>query len=113
MSHLVEYSHDGHSIEVINNLKNIPPELRRIIIRFIPRSKTAKIIHNSLSNIISLKYVRIYKFSDTEVWNDLKPSTLQTVFYGDKKHIIRRDISRGERLRLMKYGIIPNGTILW
>ena len=113
MSHLAEYSSDNDSTKLFNSLKCLPPELRRIIIRFIPRSKTAEIIHNSLSNVITLNYVRIYKYSDTEVWNELKPSTLQTLFYGDKKHIIRTGISKGESLRLMKYGIIPNGTILW
>jgi hypothetical protein len=51
-----------------------------------------------------------YKYN---VWEELKPSTLQSCFYGDNKHIVRIHISKGEYIRLEKLGIVRSEIRFW
>ena len=102
-----------------NAIRLLPDDLRRYIISFLPRSKSAELIHNSLTQV-RLRYVRNYKFTHNtmenykyNVWEELKPSTLQSCFYGDNKHIVRTHISKGEYIRLEKLGIVRSEIRFW
>ena len=81
----------------------LPDDIISLIICFIPRNKTAEIIHKYSFNL-KLRYVRKFAFYKSackyNVWNDLKPSNLLSIFYGDKKHIIRSNISKGQFVKL-------------
>jgi len=106
-----------HNDDPSNAIVLLPIDLRRYIIRFIQRSKSAEIIHKSFSKI-RLNYVRNFRFTYNSikkynVWKELSPSSLQTLFYGDKKHIIRTNISKGEYMRLRKLGILSSGIRIW
>ena len=90
-------------------MEDLPIELRRLIIRFIPRNDCAEIIHNSKKNLV-LKYTRKYKFENQlyidRIWNYLKPSALKCIFYGgDNKLIVRNSISKGQYVHLKKMNI--------
>lgn len=90
-------------------MERLPDELKREIIRFIPRNDTAQLIHDSKS--LSLKYVRRYMFQTNEhyeqrIWSELKPSRTMSVFYGDIRRIRRTTISLGQRVMLRSHGII-------
>jgi hypothetical protein len=92
-------------------MEQLPDDLLRMIIRFIPRNDTAQLIHNS--ELITLKYVRRYKFKvnehydyETRIWSELKPSHLKSVFYGDGRMIRRTAISKGQKIILKNIDII-------
>lgn len=99
---------------LVHDVALLPDDIRRTIIRFLPRNHTAKIINSSFSKV-ELKYVRKYRFTvnTISVWNDLKPSSLQSVHYGDGKQFRRASISKGEYIRLSKLGIMPSGVRFW
>ena len=107
--------------KVINAVVLLPEDIRRFIVSFVSRSKTAEIIRNSFSCLdpgVDLKYVRVYKFTENtynkyNVWNDLKPTTLESIYYGDKNVVRRVCISKGESLRLSQLGIMPSGIRFW
>ena len=64
---------------------NLPIELKRAILRFIPRNETAQIMHEQES--LSLQYVRNYKYSPLYknlIWECLKPYQVKSLYYGDK-----------------------------
>lgn len=103
--------------QVLNAVVLLPIELRRYIVRLIPRSETAELINKSYSKI-KLTYVRIKQFTDNSfhkynVWNDLKPSNLESVFYGDKKHILRINISKGQIIKLKSMGVLSSEMRFW
>lgn len=99
---------------LVDDVALLPDDIRRTIIRFLPRNHTAKIINSSFSKV-ELKYVRRYRFTANmfHVWNDLKPSTLQSVHYGDGKQFRRASISKGEYIRLSNLGVMPSGVRFW
>lgn len=89
-------------------MEHLPIELKRVIVKFIPRHDAAQIIHDSGRNV-SLYYVRRYKYEDRplyhkRVWEELKPEALKSLFYGDSKHIIRSNVSKGQHIRLRTQG---------
>ena len=91
-------------------MENLPVELKREIIRYIPRNDTAQIIYDSSCNL-SLTYVRRFMFEENplyeeRIWNELKPSHLKSLFYGDTKKITRNLISKGQYIHLRKIGVI-------
>lgn len=91
-------------------MENLPVELKREIIKFIPRNDTAQLIHDSSCNL-SLKYVRRFIFQDNplyeeRIWNELKPVHLKSLFYGDTKRITRNLISKGQYIQLRSIGVI-------
>ena len=91
----------------------LPIDLQREIVGFIPRHPTAQIIYDS-RNILSLNYVRRFNFETIYppcykrmfIWEELKPTNLKSVFYGDTKKIIRSNISKGQFIKLRSLGII-------
>lgn len=88
----------------------LPDEIKREIIRFIPRHDTAQIIHDS-RYLLSLKYVRRFMFEDNpiyeqRIWDELKPVHLRSIFYGDTQKITRSKISKGQYIMLKGNGII-------
>ena len=107
--------------KVINAVALLPEDIRRLIVSFVSRSKSAEIIYRSFSDVklgTELKYVRVYKFTEDtynkyNVWNDLKPTTLKSIYYGDKNVVRRVCISKGESLRLSQLGIMPSGIRFW
>jgi len=91
-------------------MENLPNELKREIVKFIPRHDTAQMIYDSSRNL-SLYYVRMYKYEDRplyhkRIWEELKPETLKSLFYGDSKQIIRSNVSKGQHIRLRAQGIL-------
>lgn len=88
----------------------LPDEIKREIIKFIPRHDTAQIIHDS-RYLLSLKYVRRFMFEDNpiyeqRIWDELKPVHLRSIFYGDTQKITRSNISKGQYIMLKGNGII-------
>ena len=91
-------------------MEQLPIELKRQIIKFIPRHDTAQIIHES-RYLLSLTYVRRYIFEDNPVyeqriWDELKPVHLRSMFYGDIQKITRTKISKGQYTKLRNKNII-------
>ena len=91
-------------------MENLPVELKREIIKYIPRNDTAQIIYDSSHNLC-LTYIRRFQFEDNplyeeRIWNELKPSHLKSLFYGDTKKITRNLISKGQYIHLRKIGVI-------
>ena len=91
-------------------MEDLPIELKREIIKYIPRNDTAQIIYDSSRNLC-LKYVRRYMFQDNplyedRIWNELKPVHLRSMFYGDTKRITRNLISKGQDIELRSIGVI-------
>ena len=91
-------------------MEQLPIELKRQIIKFIPRHDTAQIIHES-RYLLSLTYVRRYIFEDNPVyeqriWDELKPIHLRSMFYGDTQKITRTKISKGQYIKLQNKNII-------
>lgn len=91
-------------------MENLPIEIQREIIRFIPRHNNAQIIHDS-RHLLSLKYVRKFMFESNQlyehrIWNELKPVHLRSVFYGDTQKIIRSRISKGQYIQLRTIGLM-------
>lgn len=91
-------------------MEQLPDEVKRQIVRFIPRHDTAQIIHDS-RYLLSLKYVRRYMFEENplyeqRIWDELKPDHLRSIFYGDSQQIIRSQISKGQYIKLKIKGII-------
>ena len=91
-------------------MEDLPIELKREIIKYIPRNDTAQIIYDSSRNLC-LKYVRRYMFQDNplyedRIWNELKPVHLRSMFYGDTKRITRNLISKGQYIELRSIGVI-------
>lgn len=92
-------------------MEQLPIELKRQIIKFIPRHDTAQIIHES-RYLLSLTYVRRrYIFEDNPVyeqriWDELKPVHLRSMFYGDIQKITRTKISKGQYIKLRNKNII-------
>lgn len=87
-------------------MNNLPIEIKRIIIKFIPRANSAQIIYDS-KKYMALKYTRRFMFSNPlyveRIWEYLKPSSLKSIFYGgDSKIIIRNSISKGQYIALRK-----------
>lgn len=92
------------------NMELLPDEIKREIIRFIPRHDTAQIIHDS-RYLLSLKYVRRFMFEDNpiyeqRIWDELKPVHLRSIFYGDTHKITRSKLSKGQYIMLKGNGII-------
>tara|TARA_Y100000389_G_scaffold205142_1_gene264025 strand:+ start:20157 stop:20489 length:333 start_codon:yes stop_codon:yes gene_type:complete len=105
------------SRQILNAVVLLPIDLRRYIVRLLPRTESAELIKKSYSKI-RLTYVRIKQFTDNSfnkynVWNDLNPSHLESVFYGDEKHIVRINISKGQIIKLKSIGVLPSGIRLW
>lgn len=95
-------------------MENLPDELKREIVKFIPRHDSAQIIYES-RHYLSLKYVRRYRLLDNplyeqRIWKELKPTTLGTLFYGDSQQIARSDVSKGEHIKLKM--LMGNWSIL-
>lgn len=91
-------------------MENLPLDIQREIIRFIPRHDSAQIIYES-RHLLGLTYVRRYVFEgnplyEERIWNQLKPSHLKSLFYGDTKKITRNLISKGQYIHLRKIGVI-------
>ena len=94
-------------------MENLPDELKREIVKFIPRHDNAQIIHDSRHNL-SLNYVRRFRYFENilyhkRIWEELKPTTLGTLFYGDNQKIIRSNVSKGEHIKLR---IMGNQSVL-
>ena len=91
-------------------MEDLPTDVQRVILRFIPRNDTAQIIHDS-QHLLSLKYVRRFMFGENilyeqRIWDELKPVHLKSVFYGDTKKITRTQISKGQYVKLRYWNII-------
>ena len=85
-------------------MEQLPIDVKREIVKFIPRHDTAQIIHDSRHNL-SLYYIRGYKYENTplyhkRIWQELKPETLKSLFYGDNKQITRSSVSKGQLIKL-------------
>ena len=76
---------------IVDDVALLPDDIRRTIIRFLPRNHTAKIINSSFSKV-ELKYVRRY---------------------GEGKQFRRASISKGEYIRLSNLGVMPSGVRFW
>lgn len=95
-------------------MEKLPIEMKRKIVKFIPRHPTAQMIYDSRHRL-SLTYIRRYNFENDFpatslvrrmfIWEDLKPSNLKSTFYGDAYMIIRSNISRGQYIQLRHLGI--------
>ena len=88
----------------------LPDELKREIVKFIPRHDTAQMIHDSRYTL-SLNYVRRFNYEDNllysqRIWEELKPINLKSVFYGDTHKITRSNISLGQYIQLRYRGIL-------
>ena len=84
-------------------MEQLPDEIKRVIIRFIPRHDAAQIIHES-RNLLSLTYVRRFVFDnpvyEERIWDELKPVHLRSIFYGDIQKITRSKVSKGQYISL-------------
>lgn len=85
-------------------MEHLPIEIKREIVKFMPRHDTAQIIYDSRNNI-SLNYVRRYNYEnyplyEERIWDELKPEKLKSLFYGDKERIVRSNVSKGQHIRL-------------
>lgn len=92
------------------NMEDLPTDIQRVIVKFIPRNDTAQIIHDS-RYLLSLKYVRRFMFGgnilyEHRIWNELKPVHLRSMFYGDTKKITRTEISKGQYIELRRWNLI-------
>lgn len=90
-------------------MEQLPIEIKREIVRFIPRHDTAQIIYDS-RNSISLNYVRRYNYEnyplyEERIWDELKPEKLNTLFYGDQEMIVRSNVSKGQHIKLRAQNI--------
>ena len=74
-------------------LKDLPVELQRLVVRFLPRHPMAQLLHDS-AHSLTLKYVRQFQFEHERLKEDLRPSRLGSVYYG---RILRTKISQRER----------------
>ena len=94
-------------------MDDLPIELKREIVKFAPRHPTAQIMHDS-RQALSLNYVRRFKYENDHfpyyqrmfIWDELKPSKLKSIFYGDTQKITRSNISKGQYIKLRNLGII-------
>lgn len=98
-------------------METLPIELKREIVKFTPRHPAAQIMHDARQTL-SLNYVRRYNFEDADfsqhqfghrrmfIWEELKPSNLKSIFYGDTKKITRSNISKGQYIQLRRLGVI-------
>lgn len=91
-------------------MEHLPIELKREIVKFIPRHDTAQIIHES-RYLLSLTYVRRFMFEhnpvyEQRIWDELKPVHLRSMFYGDTQKITRSKISKGQYIKLRNTNII-------
>ncbi len=86
-------------------MDELPIELKREIVKFAPRHPTAQIMHDSRQTL-SLNYVRGTNYERMFIWEELKPSNLKSIFYGDTKIITRSNISKGQYVKLRNLGII-------
>ena len=86
-------------------MDELPIELKREIVKFAPRHPTAQIMHDSRQTL-SLNYVRWTNYERMFIWEELKPSNLKSIFYGDTKIITRSNISKGQYVKLRNLGII-------
>lgn len=80
----------------------LPVDLKREIIRYIPRNETAQLIHSAPK--LALYYIPNFMFDPPHrsVWNDTRPSALGAMYYGNGA-VIRENITKGERIRV-KHG---------
>ena len=91
-------------------MEHLPIEIQREIVKFIPRHDSAQIIYDS-RYLLSLKYVRRFLFEDNpfyegRVWDELKPTHLRSVFYGDTQKITRTQISKGQYIKLKRRDLV-------
>tara|TARA_Y100000389_G_C17340916_1_gene453273 strand:+ start:744 stop:1019 length:276 start_codon:yes stop_codon:yes gene_type:complete len=86
-------------------MEQLPEDIKREIIRFIPRHDLAQIIHDSRC-LISLTYVRRWMFdspvNEERIWGELNPVYLRSIFYGDTHKITRSKISKGQIIKLKR-----------
>ena len=75
-------------------LKDLPPELQRLVVRFLPRHPVAQLLHEN-GGSLTLKYVRQFQFEQERLKEDLRPSLLGSVYYG---RILRTKISQREHM---------------
>ena len=80
----------------------LPLDLKREIIRYIPRNETAELIRGAPK--LALQYIPNFMFKARyrSIWDDIRPSTLGTFYYGNGA-VIREKITKGERIRV-KHG---------
>jgi len=99
----------NHTDIIFRSMNTLPNELKREIIKFIPRNDTAQIIYDS-RHLLSLKYVRRFVFDNSvyedRIWNELKPVQLRSIFYGDTQKITRTNISRGQHVHLRHMNVL-------
>lgn len=81
----------------------LPPELQRLVVRFLPRHVIAQAFHEN-ADTHTLKYVRRFQFNQEHMKEALRPSHLKSVYYG---RILRVKISQREN-GLLYYMQITN-----
>ena len=93
-------------------LTHLPIDLRREIVRFIPRHEGAELLTAAFaSGTAKLTYVRRSRFTargNSVVWQGLRPSVFNSAYYGGGvgvPGIARVGISKGEVLRMARRGV--------
>jgi hypothetical protein len=88
----------------------LPIDTQRIIFRYISSDSSNVIRHAIKTDKFKLKYVRIYVFrsmnaGNMKIWEELKPSSIKKIYYGDHNRLYRTKISKGEKIRLKTLNI--------
>ena len=92
------------------DLSSLPTDTQRIIFKYIC-SDSSNIIRDAIkTDNFKLKYVRRFIFDNygpcnIRTWNELKPSTISKIYYGDENRLYRTKISKGEKIRLKTLNI--------
>jgi hypothetical protein len=89
----------GNTFTTQTMLKELPPELQRLVARFIPRHQIAQLFHD-MKDSLTLKYVRLFQFEQEWLTNELRPYLLGSIYYG---RILRVKISQREELAMFQH----------
>ena len=90
------------------DLRIFPDDIQWIIFKYIS-SNSSNLIRDAIkTDKFKLKYVRKFIFDDSDnltIWEELKPSTIGKIYYGDENKLQRTKLSKGEKIRLKSLNI--------
>jgi|TARA_B110000114_G_scaffold146790_1_gene156342 hypothetical protein len=84
----------------VRKIKNLPYEINWNIFSFLSHNNASILIDAFWTDGLNLRHICFPKLS-LKIWNELRPSYLESNVYGSGMHIIRTKILIGEKMLLL------------